>query len=96
MFSAIEMGPKTVHAGEVAFAALSAEMLLPPVALVTVTLAKDWPPTSRTQAHTKSKRIEMRQPVPRKQGKTSGSIRPEQTLLAEKARTLCFAGKCSI
>ena len=51
--STIEIGPRTVHAGETAFADLSAEILVPPVALVIVTLPKERPPTSNTDAHTK-------------------------------------------
>jgi hypothetical protein len=94
--SVIVIGPRTVHAGEAAFADLSAEILVPPVALVIVTLPKERPPISSMHADANRERIETPRPVLRKNGKTSGSIRPEHTLLAEEARTLCFTESNSI
>ena len=42
----IGMGPRGVQAGDVAFAALSAEMFVPPVAFVIVTVANEEVPSS--------------------------------------------------
>ena len=44
--SRMAMGPRVVQAGEVALAALSAEMFVPPVAFVIVTVANEQVPIS--------------------------------------------------
>ena len=50
--SFMEMGPRVVHAGEVALAAVSAKMFVPPVALVIVTVAHARPPSTSAHART--------------------------------------------
>src|SRR6266550_5486832 len=60
--SAIVTAPSVVHAGDAALAAVSAEMLLPPAAGATVTLAKTPPVPARTKAKTGINLVKARLP----------------------------------
>ena len=86
--SVMTIGPKVVHAGELALAALSAGMAVPPVAGVTITLANA--EASRRHPHNKASRKNTgtRWGMKATGTKARRFTQPEQTSLAETARTL--------
>src|SRR5438552_16719981 len=85
--SVITMGPKVVHAGELALAALSAGMAVPPVAGASITFANE--ETSRRQAYAtiSRKKTGTRREARVAEKKVRRPTQTEQTFLAETTRT---------
>src|SRR6266404_3317976 len=91
------IGPRAVQAGEIALAALSARMLVPPVALVIVTVAyapvpsKEAPTTisRKSQEIRAMARVRASLAPRRNRGSASRPTKPKPIFFAEKSRTLC-------
>ena len=95
--SRMTIGPRAVQAGEIALAALSARMLVPPVALVIVTVAyapvpsKEAPTTisRKSQDIRAMARVRASLAPRRNRGSASRPTKPKPIFFAEKSLTLC-------